>query len=93
MEFLGQQGLRGFRAEVAQEHHQGITPGSPDIRNGLGRVLLVLYRDPALVNLPGIGGNDILPALGTQGNGETVAGNRDNTKFDFRNVVHRISLP
>ena len=93
MEFLCQQGFRGFRAEVAQEYHQGVAPGSLHVGNGLGRVQLVLHGDPALVNLPGIGGNDILPALGTQGNGETVAGNRDNTKFDFRNVVHRISLP
>ena len=63
VEFLDQQRLRGFGAEVAQEHHQGVDAVGPDIsQSGLG-VLLVLHGDGTLIQPIAVGGDDVLPTL------------------------------
>ena len=63
VELLAQQGLGGFGAEVAQEHHQGVDAVGPDIgQSGLG-VLLVLHGDGALIQPIAVGGDDVLPTL------------------------------
>ena len=86
MELLAQQGLGGLGAEVAQEHHQGVDAVGADIGQRSQGVLLVLNGDGALVDAFTVSGDDVLPALSGQRDGEAVTGDGNNAKLYFRNV-------
>ena len=62
VEFLDQQRLRGFGAEVAQEHHQGVDAVGLSSRGSQG-VLLILHGDGALVDSLAVGGHNVLATL------------------------------
>ena len=63
VEFLDQQRLRGFGAEVAQEHHQGVDAVGFHVRQGSQGVLLILHGDGALVDSLAVGGHNVLATL------------------------------
>jgi len=90
VEVLRDQGLRGLRTEVAQEHGQRIAARFLDLSDGLEHILLVLNGGLGLVNrhLALAGGHDAGAALFGQHDREAVAGNRDDTQLDDRNVGH-----
>ena len=83
MESLGQDGLRGLRAEVAQVHHQGIAPGGPHILQSLQGIRLVFHSDGTVVQPRAIRLDHGLPAGGGQGNGEAVPGDGNDAKLHF----------
>ena len=58
VEVPGDEGFRGFRAEIAQEHHQGVAALLLHVGHGLQHILLAFHGDRALVQLAGIGGLD-----------------------------------
>ena len=86
VELLAQQGLGGLGAEVAQEDHQGVDAVGLHVLQGLEGVQLVLHGDGALVETLAVSRDDVLPALGGQGDGEAVPGDRDDAQLDFRNI-------
>ena len=91
VELLGDQGLGGFRTEVAQEHASGVAAGGFEFFNGLEHVFFVLDRGLdlnkvqfLLAALRGDGG----AALLAQRDGETVAADGDESQLDDRDIVH-----
>ena len=86
---LGDQGLRGLGAEVAEEDHQGVAAGGLHVLDGFQHIQLIFDGDGA--------GIDAFAELGdggaagfAEGDGEAVAADRDQAELDFRNVVHHV---
>ena len=93
IELLDKQGLGRLGAEVAQEDHQGVHAVGLDVGNSGGGILLVFYRDGALIQPFAVFRHDVLAALGGQGNGEAVAGHGNDAQLDFGNVLHNRYAP
>ena len=86
---LGNQRLRRFGAEVAQEDGQGVASGGFDLLDSLQHVLLIFHGRLALVDIRALGlagGSDGGTAALGQVNDEAVAGYGDDAQFDLRNV-------
>ena len=86
VKLLAQDGLGGLGTEVAQEDHQGVDTVGLHVVQGLQSVGLVLHGDGALIQALAVGGDDILAALGGQGDGEAVAGHSNDAQLDLRNI-------
>ena len=86
VELLAQDGLGGLGAEVAQEHHQGVDAVGLHVLQGLEGVSLVLHGDGALIEALAVGGGDVFPALGGQGDGEAVPGHGDDAQLYFGDI-------
>ena len=86
VKLLAQQGLGSLGAEVAQEHHQGVDALGLHVRQGLEGVGLVLHGDGTLIEALAVGGGDVFPAPGGQGDGEAVPGHGDDAQLDLRNI-------
>ena len=85
---LRNQGLGGLGTEVAQEDNQSIAAGGLNVVDGLEHVQLVLHRHGALIQAAFADLDDGLASGNGQADGEAVAGDSDDTEFDFRNVLH-----
>ena len=85
---LGDQGLGGLGAEVAEEDHQRVAAGRLDILHRLEHVELVLDRHGALVQAALADLDNRLASGDGQADGEAVARDGDNTELYFRNVGH-----
>ena len=90
VEPLGDQGLGGLGAEVAQKHRQGVAAGGLGLLHGPEHVLLVLHDGLTFGHLQALRPAGLRhrrpPALG-QGDDEAVAGHRDDAQLDLRNVL------
>ena len=88
-EVLGDECLRGLRAEVAQEHHQGVAACGLHIGHRFQHILLVLHGDGALVYLgallPAGGRHSGAAALG-QGDDEAISADSDDAQLYLGNI-------
>ena len=88
VEVFGNQCLRRLRAEVAQEHHQGVAVLGFYIGHGLQHIQLVLHRHGALVQPARIRRFDGGAAALAQGHGEAVPAHGDEAQLYIRDVFH-----
>ena len=97
VKLLGDEGLGGLGAEVAQEHHQGVAAGGLHLVHGLEHVLLVLHGGLALVDVHALGlagGHHRGAAALRQGDDEAVPGHRDDAQLYSGNVgQHNVLTP
>jgi hypothetical protein len=88
--FMGDQRLGRFGAEIAEEHAGGVAAVLLKLGDGFAHVGLIFNGGFRLVDaeLPlAAGGGDGGAALFAQRDGKTVARNGDQAQFDFGNVL------
>ena len=88
---LGDEGLRSFRAKVAQKHGQSVAAGLLDFLHSGQHVLFVFHGGLSLVDVQTTGGAGCHhggPAALRKGNGETVPGDCHKAQFYLRDIGH-----
>ena len=96
VEVLGDEGLGGLGAEVAEEDDQGVAAGGLDLVDGLEHVELVLDGGLALVYVEaalGTGLNDGGAAALRQGDDEAVAADSDDAELNVGDVGEHFDTP
>ena len=95
VEVLRHQGFRRFRTEVSEEHAGSVALVGLQLFNSLQHIIFIFHRgldlheiDLFVSQLRGDGGTALL----AQRDGETVAGNGDQTEFNDRDVFH-VNIP
>ena len=86
IKILGDKGLRGLRAKVAEEYHEGIASSFFYLSHCLEHILLILYSCLTIEEVTFVGFDDVLSALCREGDGETVAAHGNNTEFNLGDV-------
>ena len=85
---VGNHGLGGLGAEVAQEDHQGVDAMGHHVVDGVAGLDLGLHGDGALIQALAVGGLDGGAAALRQGDGEAVAGHGNDAQLQLRNVCN-----
>ena len=89
VEILGDEGLGGLGAEVAEEDHEGVAAGGLDVVDGLEHIELVLDGGLALVDVDAAlsaGGADGGAAALGEGDDEAVAADGDDAELNGGDV-------
>ncbi|CCX38075.1 unknown [Clostridium sp. CAG:1013] len=88
---LGNEGLGGLGAKVAQEHGEGVAASSGNFLNGLEHIFLIFHGGLSFVNfqaLLGAGSNHSGPTVLGKLDGEAVTGDSDDAQLHLRDVNH-----